>query len=539
MTVSLLLLVSLLTAACNPHTPIPDDTIVVALDGFPDQLDPRLARDALSAKMTKLIYSGLLARDQAQDLIPDLAKDFAITDEKTYTFTLNEGVTFHNHKKLTSEDIKATYDSILSGGLVSSFLDDLAVVDSVEAPDPSTVIFKLKQPFAPFLNLLTIGILPAEIARSYLKPLNPAANKGAPAGRYGFAVGTGPWRLVLADDDAGKIVLRRHEDYHGRPAQTENLIFRVIRDGTLRTLEMKKGRLDLVQNGIPYTLVPTVKNENHLELETLPGSNFSYMAFNLSNRYLADLRVRRAIALAIDRDALISYKLEGLGDKATSLMHPTHWAAPNDLRPIAHDPEAARALLDTTPFKDPDGDGPKTRFKLVYKTSSDRERIEIAQVIADYLRRVGIDVEVKPYEFGTLFRDIKQGDFDLFTLTWVALNDPDIYYKIFHSSQIPPIGNNRGHYQNRHLDQLLEKSRVEMDKTKRLALYQTIQKIVYDDMVYVPLWYETNFVFTRKNVLDYELRYDAGYQNLVNVKKAPRLEQDIIAVTPSAVEGSP
>ena len=176
--------------------------------------------------------------------------------------------------------------------------------------------------------------------------------------------------------------------------------------------------------------------------------------------------------------------------------------------------EKAKKLLDEAGYPDPEGEVP--RFKLVYKTSAKKDRVELALLIADYLRAVGIEVEVSSYEWGTFFRDIKNGNFQMFSLTWVGVTEPDIYYYAFHSSQIPPIGANRIFYYNPTLDLFLEQGRTTLDENKRREIYGQVQKIIYDDFVYVPLWYENNVVAVQENVVGYTLRPDAGFQNLVN-----------------------
>ncbi|MBF0105127.1 MAG: ABC transporter substrate-binding protein [Deltaproteobacteria bacterium] len=268
---------------------------------------------------------------------------------------------------------------------------------------------------------------------------------------------------------------------------------------------------------MPLCHDPFFKNKKDLLFKKDTGINFSYMAFNLKNEYLKNKKVREAIALSIDRDKIITYKLAGMALPADSLMNPDHWARHRGLKPYTYDIEKAKRLLDETPFKDPDGTGPLPRFGLVYKTSSVRERIEIAELIAEGLKRVGIHVTVKPYEFGTFYQDIRQGDFDIFTLTWVGLSDPDIYYDIFHSSNVPPHGANRGFYVNSTVDDLLEKSRTEINREKSREIYHRIQQIIYDDFVYAPLWYESNYVFMNRALNGYNLRPDASFSGLAGV----------------------
>jgi peptide/nickel transport system substrate-binding protein len=159
-----------------------------------------------------------------------------------------------------------------------------------------------------------------------------------------------------------------------------------------------------------------------------------------------------------------------------------------------YDPEKAKQLLDEAGFRDPDGDGPRARFKLSFKSTNLDLRRRMAEAVKEQLRRVGIDLEIRTYEWGTFFSDIKKSNFHLYSLAWVGIQDPDIYYQIFHSSSVPPNGDNRGHYSNAQVDRLLEKGRTAMDATERKRIYSEVQQILADDLPYIPLWWWKNVV---------------------------------------------
>lgn len=496
--------------SCHSNNPIPKDTIIIGIEKTPENFDPRLPKDATSQKINKLVYSSLLKKDNNLKLVPDIAKSYLIKNPLTYIFYLRDNVFFHNKKKLTSKDVKATYESLLGDKIKTSYKSRVQIIKSIETPDEYTVIFKLKKIHTPFLSLMTIGILPR--SHIILDGQPPLKNKQT-------LYGTGPYTIAFDKITLNSLTLKRFDDYFADSAKTKTLIFRVVQDNTLRALEFIKGRIDLIQNNVPFVMIPFLKEKKEFKFETSPGINFSYMAFNLKNKYLKNKNVRKAIALAIDRKKIIKYKLAGMGEPATSLLSPSHWVYNGSLIPYEYDLKKAKALLDQTPFKDPDGDGPLPRFKLIYKTSSVKERVEIAQLIAENLKKIGIEVTVKSYEFGTFYRDVRQGDFDLYTLTWVGITDPDIYFEIFHSEKFAPTGFNRGFYTNKDLDKMLNQSRIETDPEKSKELYNKIQDIVYQDFVYAPLWHEVNFVFMKKNVFGYSLRPDANFINLIRAYK--------------------
>jgi peptide/nickel transport system substrate-binding protein len=485
--------------SCNSHPEIPRDTIVVGISLFPEQMDPRLSTDAIGQKINKLIYSGLVRIDAHLNVVDDLAKEHFVRDKLTYEFHLRDGVRFHDGSPLTSADVKATYEMIRSDTIHSPHKVTLSVIDNIETPDALTVIFKLKKPFSPFLTVMSLGIV-KQGGRDQL-------------------VGSGPYHLISKAQDRDGIVLERFDDYHGTKAKTRVLVFRLVQEASLRALEMIKGRLDLVLNDLPYVLLPELKKRENLRVTSAPGINFSYLAFNFNNPYLKNRDVRKAVAMAVDREKLIAYKLYGYARVADSLLSPVHWAYASGLTPFYYDLTAAKKLLDKAGFPDPDGDGPLPRFTLVYKTATNKERIEIVQLIAESLEKIGIHVTIKSYEFGTFYRDIRQGNFDLFSLTWSGITDPDIYYTVAHSSQFAPNGGNRGHYRNLEVDRLLDLSRQTVDPDEIQSLYVQIQKIIYEDFVYVPLWYEDNVAVMRTNVKNFELMPNASFWPLTQVEK--------------------
>jgi len=226
--------------------------------------------------------------------------------------------------------------------------------------------------------------------------------------------------------------------------------------------------------------------------------------------------VRQAIAHAIDRDAIIETLLDGQARKADGLLAPENWAYAQGLTRYKYDPEKAELLLDRAGFK---RRGPgEPRFVLSYKTSTDRLRNRIADVMVHQLEQVGIAVEKRSYEWSTFFDDIKKGNFQSFSLTWVGLMDPDILRYIFHSSMTPPVGANRGGYSNLHVDDLLDRARIENDTKKRKDLYVQAQRIIADDCVYVPLWWADDIVVTSKRLEGFKLEPGGVYTSLAKAR---------------------
>lgn len=229
-----------------------------------------------------------------------------------------------------------------------------------------------------------------------------------------------------------------------------------------------------------------------LQVVTAPGTDFAYLGFNLRDAVLANRTLRHAIAAAIDYDAIVAHLRRGLARPAPSLVPSISWAGDATLEPPAHDPARARALLDEAGFRDPDGDGPAPRLRLTLKTSTAEAYRVQAAVIQDNLADVGIALEIRSYEFATLFADVVRGNVQLYTLQFVGITDPDMLRRVFHSSQVPPNGFNRGGYANPEVDRLIDEATVAVDETQRRALYQQVQRLVAADLPLVGLWAKTN-----------------------------------------------
>jgi len=231
--------------------------------------------------------------------------------------------------------------------------------------------------------------------------------------------------------------------------------------------------------------------------------------------------VRQAIAHAIDRDAIIRHLLKGLGTPATGLLSPFHWAYESSVSRFDYSPERAKKLLDEEGFPDPDGDGPRPRFRLSYKTTTLDLRRRIAVAFKEQLSQVGIDLDVRAYEWGTFYGDIQKGNFHLYSLSWVGVTDPDIYFSLFHSTSVPPQGNNRGRYHNAEIDRLLEQGRRSLNLEERKRIYSTVQQILARDLPYIPLWWTKNVVVMKRAIRGFIPYPDGDLISLKNVSLVP------------------
>ncbi|MGD2062061.1 MAG: ABC transporter substrate-binding protein [Nitrospirota bacterium] len=487
------LVLILVAAACARQGGHDDGGLTLAIATSPTSLDPRLATDTVSGRLLRLTHRGLVRLDERFRPTPDLATWEEITPLH-YRFHLRPEVTFHDGRPLTADDVVATYRSLLDPALASPHRGLMEPVASVVAIDSATCDFILKRPHAPFLASLTLGIVP----RGW--------HSGQPP------PGTGPFRLTAWLPDQ-QLRFTRFADYTDGPVGLSGLTVRVLPDATVRALELERGGVDLVINDLPVDTLPRLASLPHLRLVTSPSTNFFYMGLNLQDPSLRDVRVRRAVACAIDPAPIIDHILRGQATPATGMLPPDHWAyhQPADLP--SFDPHRARRLLDQAR-----GSGAPP-LRLEYKTSTDETARLVAQVIAQQLAQVGVDVSLRSYEWGTFYGDIKAGRFQLYCLTWTGVVEPDLYHYIFHSRSIPPDGANRNHYANPDMDAALEAARTTDDPVRRRGYYSTVQELAARDLPYIPLWHPTHYAVVNRRIAGFRLTPNIDFALFAKIRR--------------------
>jgi len=269
----------------------------------------------------------------------------------------------------------------------------------------------------------------------------------------------------------------------------------------VRALELRKGSVDIALNVLPPDTVTVLKDNDELEVMEAPGTNYQYIAFNLKDPVFSDLRVRKAIAHAIDREKIIKYLWKDQARSATGVIPIGNWCYAADVATYPYDPERARELLRETGRSD---------LSFTFRTSTDETTRLLATVFQQQLKEVGIKMNIQANEPATFSADIEKGNFQAYSRRWIGgNNDPDIFNLIFHSTMTPPNGANRGFYANPEVDRLIDYGRRETDTEKRKAAYQQIQRIVSEDLPYVSLFYMDNVVVFNKRIKGVRL-YPAG-----------------------------
>jgi peptide/nickel transport system substrate-binding protein len=458
-------------------------------------MDPRVGADVAADRVFRLLYRGLftIGGDFAPE--PDLVASWSRTSPTSYRFILKRGVRFSDGRPLTARDAAYTLESVRSGAVASFKKGDLDRIASVVAPSEEELDLTLKEPFTPILSALNVGVVPEGH-----RPEEPPVGAGA------YRLGSwerGQWMIFEANPFAER-----------RPA-SESLALKVIPDPVVRELEMRRGSVDLVVNDLPPESIRYFLSEGYPVVRA-PGASYAYIGLNCSRPPLDRIEVRRALALAVDRGALLKYVLRDLGRPATGLLPPEHWAYDGAGGPTPHDPAEAERLLDAAGLARGAGG---VRLRLSYKTSENKISRQIAVAVAQDWARVGIETSVRSLEWGTFYGDVRRGDFDAFGLTWVGVTDPDGFRLRFASGAFPPDGLNRGRYSNPDVDRLVEEGALAADREGRRTSYLRVQEILAREAPYISLWWPDAVCVTQRDVTGVVLPADGNFGFLCGVRR--------------------
>ncbi|QUW01862.1 ABC transporter substrate-binding protein [Chloracidobacterium validum] len=489
---------------CRRPVALAADTLVLAVEKPPKTIDPRVGNDAVSARLQQLVFDTLVNKNDQLEIVPELA-DFTVSpDARVFTFRLRPDIRFHDGRRLTAEDVKYTFESMCASDFSSPKKGDFALVERIETPDAQTVIFRCRAPNLPMLgSLVAVGILPkgTDAAEAATKP-----------------IGTGPFKVV-AYREQNDIWLEANPDYFKGAPKLKHLRIRFIPDATTRELELRKGTVQLAINAdLAYSTNQALGKARGLKLVRSKGTNIAYLGLNCEDARLADVRVRRALALAIDRETIIRTVFRGMARPAAGPLPPEQWAYPADLPPARYDPEEARRLLGEA------GYGPERPLRLELKTSSAELSRQVAAVLQEQLKQVGIELALRSFEFQTFLQDTIAGNFQMFYLINVGANQSvDFLSYFYESSRIPTKergyseGANRARYRSAAVDGWLRAAAGTTDKAEQRRLYGLVQKQVVADAPQIFLWHPDNVAVAHERVQGIALELSGSYAFLRKV----------------------
>lgn len=467
------LLVCLACHGSSPGGERAEDALVVVLPRAPEELDPRLTGDAYGHKISRLLFASLTRIDpNSLAAVPDLAERIEQVSPTHYRVHLRAGLRFSDGSVLDTRDVAATYRSVVDPDFGSRYASTYRHIARVEIESPTRMSFFLDGPHATFLTDLELPILRAE-------------DEHQPVARQGGAVPVGAGPYVLSDWRPGVVSMRANPHWYGGTARFPQLRFRVVRDDNTRALRLLAGAGDLALNAVPPLLVPMFAGKDDFAIARAGGVGTTYLGFNTEAGPLSDVRVRRAIALAIDRRRIIRTKLGGRARLAKTWIPPGHWAYAEGVPGYRFDPDTARALLAQAGYAD--------GLELTMRCGNDRFRHSMARVIVAMLSDVGIRVRLRPTEVASLIVDLNRGQFELTMLQVPEVIEPHVLSWFFGSDRIPSAdreGANRWRFRSDALDRALERGRSHTAQALRKAAYREVQAILAEQLPVVSLWHE-------------------------------------------------
>ncbi|WP_425290222.1 ABC transporter substrate-binding protein [Arsenicitalea aurantiaca] len=481
----------------------PPNVLIVGQIAEPQSLDPHTVTAANDFRIVVNIYDGLVRyADGTLEVEPALATDWEISEDGlTYTFTLREGVNFHDGTPFNAEAVKFNFDRMLdenhpfygTGPFPLSF--NFESVENVEVVDDLTVRFTLSEPFAPFLSNLAYptGLI--------VSPAAVEAN-GEDYGRN--PAGTGAYRFAQWQSNTSVVLEANPEYWDGAPA-LEALVFRPITDANTRVAEMLSGGIDVMVE-VPPDNIATFADDPNFTVHEATGPHVWYVMLNAKEGPFADPRVRQAANYAVNKEGLVNDILQGTAEISDSPVPPAFgWAYNDELEPYPYDPERARELL-----AEAGAEGASLTFYVTEGGSGMLDPVNMGTAIQADLEAVGFDVSIETYEFNTFLGLVNaglEGQADMAQMAWMT-NDPDtLPFLTLRTDAWPEAGGfNSGYYSNPEVDTLIEEARVETDPEARAALYREMQTLVFEDApwIFVANWRQN--AVTTANVEGFSLQ---------------------------------
>jgi peptide/nickel transport system substrate-binding protein len=436
-------------------------TARVALSTNFDDPDPHKYRSITNFNLFTLCTEGLTDVGKHFEVQPCLAESWQVSPNGLdYLFTLRKGVKFHNGQPLTSGDVKTSLERIMNPKTASAQRSDFALVQTITAVDPQRLRITLKQPFAPFLTKVATARVPILAASSL-----------SAEGSVSRVVGTGPWELVEWKTNEF-VRLKRFKEYReqGLP-YIDEVIVKPIADGNTRLAGLRAGDLDFIQE-VPYKDIDSLRSARNIVAHTGPGSFPSYIVFNCRKPPFDDVRVRQAVAHAVDKKALINGHLWGHAQVAGQpFPNGSPWRL--DVKEREVDLDKARRLMAEA--------GHAGGFEIPILISTGwAEFVEGAQVLQSQLKKIGINLKLDVTDLATWVARVNKRDFNLFYLWYSARYDPDDFYRrMFHSSE--ESSNNRAGYHTAALDALLDQGATTREVAERKRIYTKVLQIAIDE----------------------------------------------------------
>lgn len=479
----------------GPHR---GNQLVVGIEQEPDKLNSALNAMVYGTYINNAIYGYFVKYDERMNLIPDVLTEVPTMenggiapDGMRYTYHLRQGLTWHDGRPFTADDVLFSVDAIMD---MRHEVESRVGYDHIlrkSAPDPHTVIFELSEPYAPFVESIFFseGLMPRHLLEEHV---------GSGFGQAPFhraPVGLGPFKFKEWITGQSVTIVANDEYWRGRP-KIDQITVRFIPDTNSLLIALQAGEIDGSDNA-GTDQRPQIAKIKWVKEHVTPQLMWEHVDFNTEDPILKDVRVRQAIQLAINREEISKQVYEGLwppahGDVAESLP----WFNPKVKEIVRHDPEAAKALLEEAGWK-PGRQGIREkageRLTLTISTTAGRvQRERTEEVIQQQLAAVGIELKIKNHNATSFFAPfeqdgvLKKGKYQLGLYAWITSPDPN-KKSLYHSNEVPPQGQNNPRLRSPRIDALLDQGLREIDPAKRKVIYDELQVQLATEVPMTPI----------------------------------------------------
>lgn len=486
-----------------------DEEITFSLQALPSSLDPHAANDGYSLYVMTNIYETLVKLNQDLELEPGLAESYEQVDDTTWEFVLREGVTFHDGSEFNAEVVKANLDRVRDEAVGAPLEFLFTEISEVEIIDDYTVQIHTDEPFAalpahlahPGGHMISKEVIDADYAQMEEggDPLTEVHKNPVGTGFFEFE------EVVEGDH----VTLVRNDDYWGEAASPSEVTFKAVPEDATRIAELSTADADLIYPVNPSD-VEQIDSTDGTYVEQNQSANMTYMGFNTEVEPFDNADVRRAIAMAINKEDIINEMLEGIPEVATTPLNPTVNGYSENIEPVEYDVEGAKELIEEAGY----GDGFTAEILVRDRTTAD-----IATFIQGELEALNIDIEINQMESGAYQEYTADGNHDIFMGAWgtVTLDADYGLYPMFHSDNIGAPGN-RTRYVNEEVDTLLDDARTETDEEMRMQLYEDAQQIIVDEAPLVPIYHSVLLAGLQEDLSGY-YQYPSSFPYLKDLTR--------------------
>ncbi len=519
----LTILLVLVCAGAALAAPKPGGTLIFGRGGDSVGLDPAYETDGNSFMICDNILEALVEyKDESTDVEPGLAESWTISpDGLTYTFKLRKGVKFHDGTSFNADTVVFSLGRQMKERKLKFFgkgweipaqerppeywvtMEMDKTVDAIEAADEYTVVFKLKRVEAPFI---------ANLGMDFADIISPEAFVKNPKEFLRNPVGTGPFKFVkwVKDD---QILLEKNKQYWNKTGgpYLDKVVFRCIPENSVRFLELKTGNIHVCQFPNPAD-IPLAQKDPKMKLVSQPGMNIGYLGYNHKKEpWKSNAKLRKAIAMAVNRKAIVDNIYQGQGQLAKNCIPPTMWGHNDAVPMIEFNVEKAKALLAEAGFPEGKGLGEITLWSMPVARPYNPEGMKVGVAMAADLAKIGIQARVVTFEWGTYLKRQREQppDMDLFQLGWTGDNgDPDNFLAVLFDGMADPAVRTQWHNQAYH--DLMLQGKQTIDQAKRAEIYKKAQQLMYDEMPVIPIAHSTQTWPLLKKVMDFKLHPTAS-----------------------------